>query len=1126
MQSVNRRGPIPAPLAGLFVLIAILTAQSGPASAKPGYLRNPSTSGDRVAFCAEGDLWVAPLAGGDAQRITTHPGNEALPKFSPDGKWIAFAGDYDGNRDVFVVPADGGEPTRMTWHPAPDEPLGWSADGKEIVFRSVRDQPNWNWAVYRIPASGGDPTAVPIGYAVAFSVDPETGRYAFTRSGGGGTWKRYRGGTADDIWVGDPKKSDYAQVTDFDGMDAFPMWHAGRIYFVCDMGGTANIWSMAPDGKDRKRLTDFGNWDVRWPTMDESGRIAFTVAGDIHVLDSSTGTERKISIDLPSERKLTRVRYPDAAQYLTGFALSPDGDRVAVGVRGELFSIPAEKGLTLPITRGSGARESRVTYGPKGKRVLYITDESGEQGLVTADAWGRGDVKLVDKPGQSHFHYDPVWSPDGAWIAWSDETQTLWVAKADGGDASGGPRKVDHSDQGEIREYAWSPDGRWLAYAKMNSLEFNAIFIYDTKDGSTHQVTSFNCDNRSPAWDPDGRYLYFLSDRNFDPVIDRVDFETIVVMPTRPYMVLLRKDVENPFAKIEGAPPKDEDKKDKDKKDKDVDKGKDKGEEKDKDKGGDDAEKAPEPVVIDFDGIADRYVEVPVEPGRYFGLAALSDKIFYLDTPTEGLLGSDGGDDGPRGALMTYDIKKQKAKTFMDGVANFDLQAKKKKIAVMKKPGEIYVVDAESPPGDDLGESQISFDDVVIELNPQEEWHQIFFEGWRNMRDFYWDAGMHGLDWPAIRDQYASLLPRISTRDDLQDLIAEMIGELATSHTYVWGGDRGISSPSVSTGLLGATLVREGDVFRVERILRADPLDRLRSSLSEPEASVKEGEYLIAVNSRPFSATRPFEASMQNMAGKKVLLTVNSKPSRDGARDVVVKALSGQAEGALRYADWVRRNREYVAEKSGGKIAYIHIPDMGGRGLNEFNKWFYPQLDKEGMVVDARWNGGGFVSQLIVSRLARHVMWWDRARWGGTNPYPFRVLNGPFVVLTNQFAGSDGDIFPAAVQTAKLAPVIGKRSWGGVIGIRGNARPLVDSGILTQPEFAWWSPTKGWGIENHGVDPDIPIDNLPQDVARGADPQLDRAITEVMRLRETKPAVLPNFPPAPDRSRKSYATEK
>jgi tricorn protease len=1096
-------------LGRILAVFLVLVVWGSAALAKPGYYRYPDIHGDLVVFTAEGDLWTARLDGTDIRRLTSHVGDEAMARFSPDGQLIAFVGYYDGNSDVYVIPTTGGEPRRLTWHPASDVPIGWTPDGR-IIFRSYRDHPNRSWELFTVSPEGGEPEKIPIGRAVYLDIDPETGMYAFTRTAGGGTWKRYRGGTAPDIWVGHPDRQDYHTITDFDGTDSFPMWYGGRIYFVSDQGGTYNLWSMAPDGSDRRMETKFETWDVRWPAMGPSGRIVFMLGADIHLFDPNDGSERLIPLDLPSERVLTRVRYPKPSKYFTGFALAPEGDRVAIVTRGEIFSIAAKEGVTLPITQGSGAREGRVSFDPEGKRVVYVTDESGEEEIATADAWGRGDVKKLPSAEGTRWHFRPVWSPDGKWIAYADQSHTLYVVSVDDGKVV----KVDHSPQREIGQYAWSPDGRWLAYAKSNRVDFSSIFIYDTKEKETHQITPWTTDDHTPAWDPEGRYLYFLSNRYMNPVLGWLDFETVVVKPTKLYMVLLRPDVENPLAEIEGLPPKDEEEEEKD-------------EEKEEEK--EDKEKKEEelkPVEIDFEGIEDRFVELPVEAGRYHGLAATKDKIFFGSSPVTGMAEEPrhGEEGGPRAALLYFDLKKKEKKTFLRGVSAFDLQPKSGKIAVMKRRGEIYVLDAGSPPGDDLSEKRVSLSDVVIELDPREEWRQIFYEGWRQMRDFYWDESMSGVDWEAVRDQYAALLPRVATREDLRDLMAEMIGELATSHTYIWGGDPGRDVPSRSNGLLGAVLEREGDAFRVVRIYRGDPADRVRSPLLEPEVNVKEGDYILAVNRKPVPPDLPFEASLENLAGKKVVLTVNDRPDPEGARDVVVEPLGLWENQRLIYVDWVRRNREYVAQKTGGKIGYIHIPDMSTRGLVAFDTWFYPQLDKEGMVVDVRWNGGGFVSQLILARFLRHVISWDRARWGAVTTYPYRVLNGPFVVITNEHAGSDGDIFPAAVQLTGIAPVIGKRSWGGVIGIRVSRR-LVDGGILTEPEFAWWDEQRGWRLENRGVEPDIEVENLPQDIARGIDAQLDRAIEEVLKLREERPPKRPEFGPAPRKDREAFKDE-
>ncbi len=956
-----------------------------------------------------------------------------------------------------------------------------------------------------------------MGWAARIAIDPQTGSWAFNRkSWETATWKRYRGGTAPDIWVGHPDRRDFKAVTTFDGINAFPMWHGGRIYFLSDQGGTMNIWSMRPDGSDRKRHSDFKDWDARWPSMSPDGRIAFTLGADIHLFDAASGNERRIEIDLPSDLVLIRTRYPDPSRTLTHFDIAPDGSRLAIVTRGEIFSVPAKEGVTLPVSRGSGARESFATFDPEGKKIAFVTDARREEEIRVIDAWGRGEPKTVVPAGESGWHFPPVFSPDGKWIAYADQTQTLFVVPAEGGAS----KTVDRSEQAEIREYAWSPDGRWLAYSKTRTTDYSSIYIFDTKEGKVHEVTGPTTADRTPAWDPDGRYLYFLSDRTANPILGGRDWDNVEARNTKIYAVLLRKDVKHPFASLEGMPSTDE-KKDAAKED-DKDKGKDKdGKAKDEKA---DEKKPPKPVEIDFDGLAARFVELPVPVGRYFGLGATSKQVFFLSSPLKGFAEVAGlfEEEAPDATLMAFELEKKEAKPFVEGVSTFGIAAKGEKIAVMKQRGEIYVVATAAPPGPEIAKSKVSLGGIVIEMDPREEWAQMYYEGWRHMRDFFWDPGMGHLDWKAVRDRYATLLPRLANRDDLGDLMGEVIGELNNSHTYTWGGDPGVQVPRIAPGLLGADLAREGDAYKVVKIYRGDPADGVRSPLDEPGSVVSTGEYVLEVNHQPFLKGLPFEAAMENLAGKEVVLTVNAKPSKEGAREVVVTPLP--SEGEIRYVDWVRTHREYVASKTGGKIGYVHIPDMWKDGLIRFNTWFYPQLDKEGMVVDARWNGGGAVSQMIVERLRRRILSLDRARGGGISRYPAAVLNGPFVVLTNEFAGSDGDIFPAAIQLEKLAPVIGMRSWGGVVGIRGD-KLLVDGGMLTQPEFAWWDPKGGWTIENRGVVPDIEIQNLPQDLARGIDAQLDRAIDEVLKLRKEHPPIEPVFGPVRDRSREGFLQE-
>jgi tricorn protease len=1078
-------------------------------SAKPGYYRDPDIFGDQIVFASEGDLWLVPVSGGSARRITTHPGSEYFPKFSPDGRTVAFTGEYDGNMDVFVMDTQGGEPKRLTWHPGADQVIGWTPDGKKVLYRSSMQEPNHNWEIYAVSAQGGDPEKMPLGWASRLDIDPQTGMWALNRSNWeSATWKRYRGGTAPDIWAGDPNKKDFHQVTTFEGSDAFPMWHDGRIYYLCDQGGTFNLWSVLPDGSAATQLTQFKEWDARFPSMGPDGRIVFAMAADVHVFDPKDGSERKVDIDLPSDLVLTRTRYPNPSQYITSFALNADGDRLAVVARGEIFSVPVKDGVTLPVTHGSGARERGASFDKSGKHIVYITDATKEEDLRTMDSWGRGEAKIVKPATKTGWYFAPAYSPDGKWIAYADQTQTLYIVPAEGGS----PKTVDKSTQSEIRNYSWSPDGRWLAYDKTLSNRYNTIYVYDTQSGKILSATTGTTDDFDPTWDPDGRYLYFLSNRATNPILGGRDWDNVEAKNTKVYMVLLRKDVKNPLADLEGLPPdggKDDAKKeDTASKDKDKDKDKDKKDE------------AAKPVTIDADGLAERVIELPVDYGNYFSIAATSKTVFFLSAPLKGFAEQPGlfEEPGPENTLMAFDLEKKKAKSFTEGVDSYSLAAKGGKIAFMKAQGQLYVVGTDSPPSD-LGDAKVALDGMVIDLDPREEWTQMYYEAWRHQRDFFWDQGMGGMNWEKVRDQYAALLPRLSSRADLQDLIGEIIGELGNSHTYTWGGDSGKNVTHISTGLLGADLTKEGSAYKVTRIYHGDPADGVRSPLRDPGVNISEGDYIQAVNHIAFPANTPFLASLEGLANKEVVLTVSNQASGGNTRDVAVKTAYG--EGQLRYADWVRHNREYVAEKTGGKIGYVHIPDMWKNGLIQFNTWFYPQLDKEGMVVDARWNGGGAVSQQIVERFRRHLVSFDRSRNGGISTYPDRVLNGPFVVLTNQFAGSDGDIFPAVIQMEKLAPVIGMRSWGGVVGIRGD-KQLVDGGMVTEPEFAWWDPGQGWGIENHGVNPDIVIENQPQDVARGMDAQLDRAIQEVMKLHETNPPIVPKFGPVRNRSREVY----
>lgn len=1093
------------------VTLAILLAPTHDAPAATGYLRYPDVHRDRLVFCAEGDLWVTPAQGGLATHLTSHPGQEYFPRFSPDGTMIAFTGIYDGNVDAFVMPSLGGEPVRLTWAPGADEVLGWTPEG-DILFRSRRDSPHTDWQPYAVSPRGGDARLMPTGRASRLSIDPESGMWAINRTDRErATWKRYRGGTQAEIWVGRPD-GEFKKVTDFTGHDMMPMWHGGRIWFLCDEGGTQEVWSMFPDGSDRTRHTHHGNWDARYAEMGEGGRIVYQLAGDIGLYDIASGQDRRLVIELPSESILTRERYPDASKFLTEFDLSPKGDRLAIVARGEVFSVPVEEGVTLCLTSGSGARERGAAYGAEGDRLYLVSDETGEEEIRAIDANGRAGATRVKPAGESGWHFAPAPSPDGSRVAWADEDFTLWVAPAKGGTA----KKVDRSEQEEIREYAWSPDGRFLAYTKSPRTDFRSIFVWDSKDASTHRVTGDETIDFSPTWDPDGRWLAFLSRRVVNPVVDDGrDFQNLDIADTKPYLVLLRADARSPFEDGASLPGQEDAEKKDEKEDSDKAKG---GKGKKGDKGAD--KKKAEPVKIDWEGLGRRVVDVPVDPGMYRGLGATASHLYWFSGPVRGIAETYDEDEPSPTNLVSFDLEEEEEKVFAKGVTAYDVEPGAEKIAFQKKKGEIFVVEADAEAPEDLEDSTVSLADVVIDLHPRDEWRQMYYEGWRNMRDFHWTPDFAGVDWKEVRDRYASLIPRLAIRDDLRDLLGEVIGELATSHTYVYGGDPGIESKSVPTGLLGARVTRVGSAYRITKVLRGDPADLDRSALEEPGVNVREGEFIVAVNRRPFPPDRPFEAAFANLAERRVLLTVAKDAKGGGARDVVVTTIADDTR--LRYIDWVRTNREAVLAATNGRVGYIHLPDMGSDGLVEFNRWFYPQLDKEAMIVDCRWNGGGYVSQMLVERLRRKVVSWDRSRGGGVYSYPYRTLRGPFIVLTNEQAGSDGDIFPYVCQYEGLAKVLGERSWGGVVGIRSD-KPLVDGGMLTQPEYAWWDERRGWAMENHGVDPDIVVVETPQDAAQARDVQLQRGVEEILRELAASPAKAPTFAgEIPNKSRAGF----
>jgi tricorn protease len=1072
-----------------------------------GYYRFPTLNDNHVVFAAENDLWRVPIDGGLAQRLTTDEGNEAFPKFSPDGKWLAYSAEYEGNVDVYVMPADGGQPQRLTFHPDRDEVVAWKHDSSAIVFRSRRQDPTRDLHLYAVPREGGPATMVPLGIGALADFAPDGRHVAFNRlSREFRTWKRYMGGRAQEVWIGDLEAGKFWKLTDWRGTDRFPMWGNDRVYFLSDRDGRLNIHSLRTDGNHHKQHTFHTEFDARWADL-HGHRIVYMLGADLWLLDLNSGESKAIPIELPSDRERTRPRFVPAERLLESYDLSHDGNRIALSSRGEIFVRPVREGRTINLTRSTRYRERRPSFSPDGKLVAAISDASGEQEIVLLDAAGKAPLRTLTNAGQGWL-FSPIWSPDNKHIAYADLTLTLYVVDVETGERT----TVSTSPAWETRQYAFSPDGKWLAYVEFIDSGITNVYLYELSTGKKTAVTDRFTNDFDIAWDPSGRYLYFLSERAFNPVISRRDFAYADIAITKPCVVVLKAGDVSPFAPEELQPEDPEKKKDKDESEApETD-----GDEQDESQA--DSDKELPKVIIDLDGITDRIIEFPVTPGEYDGLQATKQHLYYISGPVRGLVEGRqfSGNNRRVSNLQRFDFEKKEAQTLIDKLDGYTISGDGSTLAYLVDR-KISVISTKGKPAPDDTRT-VDPHELPLRIIPADEWAQMFDEVFRLQRDFYWVENMAGTDWDAERERYAALLPRVGTRHELSDLIGQFIGELGTSHTYVWGGDTK-NAPGVAVGLLGADISpsTKADAHRIDRVLRAEPWETdILSPLAAPHANVTDGSYLFAINNVDLGAGDNVYEHLANLANCEVLLTVGTQPDRSDARDIQIRTLSN--ERRLRYRDWVRRNRELVLEQTHGRVGYMHIPDMGGNGLVEFTKAFYPQVRKEGLIVDVRANGGGFVSQLLIERLARKPAAFWKARRGPIGTYPEFTHRGPKVCLLNENAGSDGDIFPDTFQNIGLGPVIGMRSWGGVIGIRGD-KQLIDGGTITQPEFSWWEPQRGFGLENSGVDPDIEVLYRPEDYLSGVDPQLKRGIAEVLRQLEENPVKPVEFDAIPDRSR-------
>ncbi len=1124
------------------VFIALLLCAAD-AYSQTKLLRFPDISGDRVVFTYGGDLWTAPASGGSAIRLTSHPGIEVFGKFSPDGKWVAFTGQYDGDEQVYVVSSAGGVPRQLTFYPAKgplaprwgwdNQVLGWSRDGQRILFRSQRD----SWALpiarlYSVSINGGPAEVLPMPEAGSGDFSPDSGQIVFSpQSRDFRSEKRYAGGQANSLYIFDLKTYATKRITESPRPTRDAMWIGDTIYFNSDRDGHFNLYAYDVATGKTTEITNNKTWDVRWPSSDNEGRIVYELNGELQVLDARERKSNPISISVPNEGLASRPSRISAAGQIESVGLSPKGERALFAGRGDIFTAPIEKGPTRNLTHSSGAHDKWPAWSPDGSRIAFISDASGEEELYIIAQDGLKPAEQITRGG-SAMRYQPEWSPDGKRIAFSDKDGKVYVVTL----ADRKVIEIADSPHGQIRDYTWSPRGNYLAFSfDENPNRFSAIYVWSAGDSKLRKVTDDMFNAYSPAWDPQGNYLYFLADREFQPQISQIEFNYATNRTAYIYAIALRKDVKHPFPpesdevtitkpdetpKPKGTPASEEAKPPA----KDINKelkepAKEPTPEAEKppptpaaagqgaEPKSEPAPKTPATMTIDFDGIVRRAARVPVGADNYGGLSAKTGHLLYA-VGSAFYYGRTG--DRPTN-LKIFSFKDRKESTIAEDIRGYTLSDDGSKVLVAQGPA--YNLYDATPQGDKT-KKPVSTAGLLVDRVPAEEWTQIFNEVWRRYRDWFYVPNMHGYDWVALREQYKPLLQYVAHRSDLNYVISEMISELTIQHAYVEGGDFQIP-PRPRSGLPGARFEvdKQSGRYRISKIFQGENEEDLyRSPLTEIGVNLNIGDYVLAIDGEEVKGTDDIYRLLRNKADNPVSLTVNTRPSIEGARIVSYRPITDEEK--LIYLDWVDHNRRKVEQATGGRVGYIHIPDMGANGIREFIKWYYPQIRKEGLVVDVRANGGGNVSRMLIERLRRKLLGLNYARSDDeATTYPDSVFIGPLVALLDGNSASDGDIFPYMFRKAGLGPLIGKRSWGGVVGIQSRG-PLIDGGTIFVPGSGLTDENGNWIIEGYGVDPDIEVDNDPKSEIEGRDPQLERGIAEVMARLKT-PVKLPAKPSGP-----------
>ena len=1064
-------------------LLISLLALGGLAGANAGearLLRFPATNGTEVVFSYAGDLYKVPLAGGEAQRLTSHIGYEIFPRFSPDGKSIAFTGEYDGNREVYLMSSEGGEPQRLTYTSTNERDdvgdrmgpnnvvLTWTKDGRVVYRNRISD--GFQGKLWTVSPQGGMPEALPLPEGGFCSYSPDGKRLAYNRVFREfRTWKYYKGGMADDIWLYDPAQKKVENITDNVAQDIMPMWIGEEIFFISDRDKTMNIFVYNTRTKATEKVTNYTDYDVKFPSTD-GNIIVYEQAGYLYKLDPKTRRAEQIHITLNAENVYARTVQKHVADDIRSAGFSADGKRLAITARGEVFDVPVEKGVTRNVTRTPGANERGADWSPNGQYIAYISDRTGETEIYLQPAAGGEPVQLTT--GNDTYIRQLQWSPDSKTVLYTDRKNRIVTVDV----ATKTKKTVMQNPESEFYEVAFSPDSRWITYTKPASNQFSVVYVYNLAEGKEYPITEKWYNSSSPAFSTDGKYLVFESDRDFNPIYGRLEWNHVYTRMGGIYLAMLQADTPSPFLPQDEAVTATK-----------LGKGESKA-----DKKAETSQKEEQKTVkIDPEGILTRIVKLPLSAGNYYNLFSNGKCVWYYNN----------------GSTHAYDLEAQEDHTVAEGAMMLAAMGTDK---VMYWKGNSFYIGTLGTGKASL-EKAVDLSDMVAPVDYEQEWAQIFDEAWRAYRDGFYVENMHGVDWKAVKEKYAVLLPYVKTRLDLNYVIGEMISELACGHAYVNPGD--YPKPErVPMGLLGAELSRDKSGFyRIDKIIPGAPYsEKLRSPLTEPGMNVKEGDYITAIDGVSTATVDNIYQLLIGKAGVLTELSVNTKASAEGARKVVVEPTDN--EYPLYHYNWVQNNIRRVEEATNGRVGYIYIPDMGPEGLNEFARYFYPQLDKEALIIDDRANGGGNVSPMIIERLLRKPYRMTMSRVSTqVGTIPDATQYGPKILLINKYSASDGDLFPWSFKANNLGTVIGTRTWGGIVGISGSL-PYMDGTDIRVPFFTNYDAKTGrWIVENHGVDPDILIDNDPIQEQAGVDQQLEKAIeVALQQLKDRKP--LPGVP--------------